>query len=70
MAYSRSYRTSKRTSSKSKSTTKKQRNKELLHTARVMGQVERGLKNPDSLISQAYNSGKSKPAKKQNRTMF
>ena len=33
---------------------------EVKHFARLMGCVERGLKNPDSQISASYNAGKNK----------
>ena len=56
----KSRRTTKRTSMSS----------ELTSLARKMGQVERGLKNPDSKISSAYNSGLTKPEKRKKQSLF
>ena len=62
------YRT-RRNSSRSTGRRKTSKTQELTTLARKMGQVERGLKNPDSKISQAYNQGKSPKARK-SRTLF
>ena len=46
------------------------RAKELTTLAFKMGQVKRGLENPESRISSAYNRGKTKPTKKQKKSLF
>ena len=50
----------------------KQKNKakNLTALAYDMGQVNRGLENPDSKISVAFNRGKTKPSKRPKRTLF
>lgn len=35
-----------------------------------MGQVQRGLKNPDSLVSAAFTAGVTVPVKKERKTLF
>ena len=35
-----------------------------------MGLIQRGLKNPDSMISESYNRGLAKPEAKAKRTLF
>lgn len=62
------YRTRK-TSSRSSGRSKKTQTQQLTTLARQMGQIERGLKNPDSRISQSYNQGKN-PKQRKSRTLF
>ena len=69
MAYTRNKRTS-RSRNTSRRTTNSSKAADLVKLARQMGQVERGLKNPDSKISAAFNSGKQKPAAPKKRTLF
>ena len=42
----------------------------LTDLAYKMGLVERGLKNPDSKISDSYNRGLVKPEKRPKKTLF
>ena len=67
MAYSR--RTSGRRSS---GTRRKRRSKysAVERQAYLNGMVERGLKNPESKISQSFNRGKQAPTKRKKRTLF
>ncbi len=51
-------------------TNNKNRAKQLTSLAYDMGLVGRGLKNPDSRISSAYNRGMTKPSKRQKKTLF
>ena len=39
-------------------------------TAYLMGQVERGLKNPDSRITSAFNRGNSVPKQRIKKPLF
>lgn len=61
---------SSRTSSSSSKGKKKSQGTELRSLAYKMGQVNLGLKNPDSQITQAYNAGKNSNAKKEKRPLF
>lgn len=66
MAKQYKYRKQKKFNSKKKNA----RAKELTTLAFKMGQVKRGLDNPNSRISSAYNRGKTKPTKKQKKSLF
>ncbi len=60
-----------RTVGKSRSTRKPRRKySEVEKMAYRMGQVQRGLKNPDSLITAAFNAGTIVPTKKERKTLF
>ena len=63
MAYKKSYSKRTKRSRKSKYTKVEQ-------TAYLMGQVERGLKNPDSRISSAFNRGNSVPKPRTKKPLF
>lgn len=54
----------------SKKRSRKQRFTQVEKTAFLMGQVERGLKNPDSRISVSYERGTKEPTKRQKRPLF
>ena len=43
---------------------------ELQKFAYRLGQVQRGMENPDSLISESYLNGCQKPEKKPKKTLF
>ena len=53
-----------------KKTTRKPRYTEVEKVAYYMGQVQRGLKNPDSLISDSYKAGSTKKERKPKKTLF
>ena len=56
---------------KTKKTKKKVSNaSQLRKLAYQMGQVERGLKNPNSQISESYNNGKELKRKSTKKTLF
>ena len=62
-----------RSNSRSKSRTnsrKINRSSDLTSLAYKMGQVQRGLQNPDSKISSAYDRGKTKPERRKKQTLF
>lgn len=62
-----------RTNSRSKSrriTRKTNRSSELTSLAYKMGQVQRGLQNPDSLIKESYDRGNAKLEKRKKKTLF
>lgn len=44
--------------------------KEITKFARMMGAVERGRKNPDSLIASAYEKGAAEREKRQKKSLF
>ena len=46
------------------------RRNDLTFLAYKMGQVERGLKNPDSKISESFNRGATAPQKRVKKTLF
>ena len=70
----RSASSKKRTNSrgKSRASTKKTTSSasKLLTLARQMGQVERGLQNSESRISEAYKRGIEKPERRQKKSLF
>lgn len=49
---------------------KQKKYSELETLAYRMGQVKRGLKNPDSLITESYNNGCTVKEKKAKKSMF
>ncbi|MBQ8357361.1 MAG: hypothetical protein IJX39_06075 [Clostridia bacterium] len=49
---------------------KKSKYNDLQRFAYKMGQIERGRKNPDSLITESYNNGKTPREKKQKKSLF
>lgn len=49
---------------------KKSKYTEVERVAYLMGQVERGRKNPESRISDSYKKGCSEPAKRQKKSLF
>ena len=49
---------------------KKSYSKEITRFARMMGAVERGRKNPDSLIASAYERGAAEREKRQKKSLF
>ena len=55
---------------KSRTTRKTSTSSELTSLAYKMGQVQRGLQNPDSKISSAYDRGKTKPEKRKKQSLF
>lgn len=57
-------------SGKSRTTRKTSTSSELTSLAYKMGQVQRGLQNPDSKISSAYDRGKTKPEKRKKQSLF
>lgn len=57
-------------SGKSRTTRKTSKSSELTSLAHKMGQVQRGLQNPDSKISSAYNRGITKPKKRKKQSLF
>ena len=61
-----------RNNRKVKSTPRKKNSysKEITKFAKMMGAVERGRKNSDSLISQAYERGATEPAKREKKSLF
>ena len=59
-----------RSSSSSSKGRKKSQGTELRSLAYKMGQVNLGLKNPNSQITQSYNAGKNSGAKKEKRPLF
>ena len=44
--------------------------RELTDFARKMGMVKRGLENPDSRITEAFNRGKMRPEKRSKKPLF
>ena len=75
MARSRNRRRStsysrKRRNSFSRSKGRVRRRNDLTTLAYKMGQVNRGLKNPDSLIAESYNRGATKPHKREKKSLF
>ena len=63
------YRSNNRRS-KSRSRTYMRRGNDLTTLAYKMGQVERGRKNPDSMISESFNRGITAPQKRAKKTLF
>lgn len=57
-------------SGKNRTTRKTSTSSELTSLAYKMGQVQRGLQNPDSKISSAYDRGKTKPEKRKKQSLF
>ena len=57
-------------SGKSRTTRKMSTSSELTSLAYKMGQVQRGLQNPDSRISSAYGRGATKPEKRKKQSLF
>lgn len=49
---------------------KKRRYTQVEKTAYLVGQVERGLKNPESRISASYKNGLTPPVYKRKKTLF
>ena len=62
---SRRYNGSRRKNSKRMSKTKR-----LTSFAYNMGQVQRGLSNPNSMISESYAKGQKTPEKKNKKSLF
>ena len=62
-------RTNSRTKSR-RTARKTSRASDLTSLAYKMGQVQRGLQNPDSKISSAYDRGKTKPARRKKQSLF
>ena len=50
--------------------TQRERERELTDLAYKMGVVQRGLSNPNSQVSDAYNRGKTKPVAKQKKPLL
>ena len=50
--------------------TKKSRYTQVEKTAYLMGQVERGLKNPNSRITASYENGSREPNKRVKKPLF
>lgn len=63
-------RTYKKSGAKRTSKRKTSKSSELTSFAYKMGQVQRGLQNPDSKISSSFERGKMKPEKRQKQTLF
>ena len=57
-------------SGKSRTIRKTSTSSELTSLAYKMGQVQRGLQNPDSKISSAYDRGATKPEKRKKQSLF
>ncbi len=53
-----------------KKRSRKQRFTQVEKTAFLMGQVQRGLNNPDSRISASYERGIKEPTKRPRKTLF
>ena len=56
--------------SKRKSANKRGNSNDLVSFARKMGMVKRGLENPDSRISEAYERGVIVPEKRKKKPLF
>lgn len=71
MAWKNNYRTTKKPKTSSKTGRKsKSKYTELEKLSYKLGQIERGLKNPDSRVFESYNNGKKGPTKKRRKSLL
>ena len=68
MAWKNKYRTTKKP--KTSSRLRRPKYSELEKLAFKLGQVQRGLRNPDSRVFESYNNGKKSPMKKRRKSLL
>lgn len=68
MAWKNKYRTTKKPKTSSRS--RRPKYSELEKLSYKLGQIERGLSNPDSRVFESYNNGKKGPTKKRRKSLL